>query len=168
MVRCSRSAHQCLTSVSSCYFARFAAAWVWESCQTVFVGFLSLNIFLLYMCLSFFIMICSLCLFHFDKWLLRNIEPRKVIVFKSGRQQGQEAAVCWNSATMFPKVLFVRKETDNQNIYTRMHEILAVSFILGISGFPTYIFFSRPSSGNYNLFGLILFPLGPALKISDS
>ena len=168
MVRCSRSAHQCLTSVSSCYFARFAAAWVWESCQTVFVGFLSLNIFLLYMCLSFFIMICSLCLFHFDKWLLRNIEPRKVIVFKSGRQQGQEAAVCWNSAAMLPKALFVRKETDNQNIYTRMHEILAVSFILGISGFPTYIFFSRPSSGNYNLFGLILFPLGPALKISDS
>ena len=76
------------------YFARFAAAWVWESCKTVFVGFSSLNIFLLYMRLSFFIMICSLCLFHFDKWLLRNIEPRKVIVLKSGRQQGQEAGVC--------------------------------------------------------------------------
>ena len=60
IVRCSRSAHQCLTSVSGFYFARFAAAWVWGSCQTVFVGFATLNIFLLYMRLSFSIMICSL------------------------------------------------------------------------------------------------------------
>ena len=140
MVRCSRSAHQCLTSVSGFYFARFAAAWVWGSCQTVLVGFSSLNIFLIYMRLAFSIMICSLCSFHFDKWLLRNIEPRKVIVLKPGRQQGQEAGVCWNLVTMLPKALFVTKKTDNQNIYTRMHEILAVSFILGISGFLTYFF----------------------------
>ena len=140
MVRCSRWAHQYLTSVFNFYFARFVATWEWGNCQTVFVGVSSLNIFLLYMRLAFSIMIRSLCSFHFVKWLLRNIEPWKIIVLKSGRQQGQEAGVCWNSATMLPKALFVRKETDNQNIYTRMHEILAVSFILGISGFLTYFF----------------------------
>ena len=74
MVRCSRSAQQCLTSVAGFDFARFAAACIWGICRTFFVRFSVFNVFLLYMFLAFFIMICSLCSFSFDKWLLRNIE----------------------------------------------------------------------------------------------
>ena len=74
MVRCSRSAQQCLTSVAGFAFARFVAAWVWGSCQTIFVWFSVCNVFSLNTFLAFFIMICSLCSFYFDKWLLRNIE----------------------------------------------------------------------------------------------
>ena len=47
MARCSRSAQQCLTSAAGFDFARFAAAWVWGSCQTVFVWFSVFNVFLL-------------------------------------------------------------------------------------------------------------------------
>ena len=156
MVRCSRSGQQCLTSVAGFDFARFAAAWVWGSCQTVFVWFSLFNVFLLYMFLAFFITICSLCSFYFDKWLLRNIEFWKVIVWKSGRQQGQEAAVCWNSATVFPQALFVRKKKDNQTTHGC---ILAVSCEFHPRGFKHI--FSQPSSGNCNLLVLMLFPLGP-------
>ena len=118
MVRCSRSGQQCLTSVVGFDFARFAAAWVWGSCQTVFLcGFHCLTSSC-YTCFwHFSSRYVHYVQFYFDKWLLRNIEFWKVIVWKSGRQQGQEAAVCWNSATVFPQALFVRMKKDNQTTH---------------------------------------------------
>ena len=157
MVRCSRSGQQCLTSVVGFDFARFAAAWVWGSCQTVFLcGFHCLTSSC-YTCFwHFSSRYVHYVQFYFDKWLLRNIEFWKVIVWKSGRQQGQEAAVCWNSATVFPQALFVRKKKDNQTTHGC---ILAVSCEFHPRGFKHI--FSQPSSGNCNLLVLMLLPLGP-------
>ena len=67
MVRCSGSAQQCLTSAAGFDFATFVAAWLWGSCETVFLWFSVFNVFLLNMFLAFFIMICSLCSFYFHK-----------------------------------------------------------------------------------------------------
>ena len=127
------------------------------------VGFhcLTVNVFWLYMSLAFCILICSLCSFCVDKWLLRAIALWTVFAWKSGRQQGQEAAVSWNSATIFLQALFVRKKEGNQTTHGC---ILAVSFILGISGLQICFFF-QPNSGNCNLSVLMLFPLGPAFII---
>jgi uncharacterized SAM-binding protein YcdF (DUF218 family) len=135
-----------LTSVAGFAFARFVAAWVWGSCQTVFVWFSLFDVFLLYMFLAFFIMI----------WLLRNIEFRKMFVWKSGRQLPARARV---RSTIFP--LFVRKKKDNQTTHGC---IVAVSFILGPPGLQTYVF-SQTNSGNCNLLVLMLFRLGPAFMI---
>ena len=101
-------------------------------------------------------MICSLCSFYFDKWLLRNIEFWKMCAWKSGRQLPARARV---RSTIFP--LFVRKKKDNQTTHGC---IVAVSFILGPPGLQTYVF-SQPNSGNCNLLVLMLFPLRPAFKI---
>ena len=78
-------------------------------------------------------MICSLCSFYFDKWLLRNIEFWKMFVWKSGHQLPARARV---RSTIFP--LFVRKKKDNQTTHGC---IVAVSFILGPPGLQTYVFF---------------------------
>ena len=55
-------------------------------------------------------MICSLCSFYFDKWLLRNIEFWKMFVWKSGRQLPASARV---RSTIFP--------LEGQSNYTRVH-----------------------------------------------
>ena len=57
-----------------------------------------------------------------------------------------------------------RKKKDTQTTDGR---IVAVSFILGPPGLQTHVF-SQPSSGNCNLFVLMLFPLGPAFIMSHS
>ena len=67
-------------------------------------------------------------------------------------------------STFFCQGLFVRKKKDTQTTDGR---IVAVSFILGPPGLQTHVF-SQPSSGNCNLFVLMLFPLGPAFIMSHS
>ena len=162
MVRYFRSAQQCLASVAGFDVAGLLQPG-WEVARRFLCGFhcLTVNVFWLYMSLAFCILICSLCSFCVDKWLLRAIALRTVFAWKSGRQQGQEAAVSWNSATIFLQALFVRKKEGNQTTHGC---ILAVSFILGISGLQI-CFFSQPNSGNCNLSVLMVFPLGPAFII---
>ena len=163
MVRYFRSAQQCLASVAGFDVAGLLQPGYGEVARRFLCGFhcLTVNVFWLYMSLAFCILICSLCSFCVDKWLLRAIALWTVFAWKSGRQQGQEAAVSWNSATIFLQALFVRKKEGNQTTHGC---ILAVSFILGISGLQI-CFFSQPNSGNCNLSVLMVFPLGPAFII---
>ena len=163
MVRYFRSAQQCLASVAGFDVAGLLQPGYGEVARRFLCGFhcLTVNVFWLYMSLAFCILICSLCSFCVDKWLLRAIALWTIFAWKSGRQQGQEAAVSWNSATIFLQALFVRKKEGNQTTHGC---ILAVSFILGISGLQI-CFFSQPNSGNCNLSVLMVFPLGPAFII---
>ena len=86
-------------------------------------------------------------------WILKNV---CLEIWAPARARGR--------STIFCQGLFVRKKKDTQTTDGR---IVAVSFILGPPGLQTHVF-SQPSSGNCNLFVLMLFPLGPAFIMSHS
>lgn len=85
-----------------------------------------------------------------------------MFVWTSGQQQGQGAAVPFSSSTACEK----NEKTENQSKYKRAHRSCEFNFwTLGISNI-CHMLCSQPSSGNCNLFVLMLFPPGPAFIIS--
>ena len=141
MVRCSRSGQQCLTSVAGFDFARFAAAWVWGSCQTVFLcGFHCLTSSC-YTCfwhfssryvhyVHFILASCYWEILNSEKWLFGNL----------GASKGKRPHYVEILLPFFLKhCLWERRRTIK--LHTGASWLLAVSFIPGASNifFPSQV-----------------------------
>ena len=161
MARCSRSAQQCLTSAAGFDFARFAAAWVWRSCQTVFVWFSVFNVFLLNMFLAFFIMIYMFIKNMFI--LFWQVVVEKYWILKSVCLEIWAPARARGRCTIFPQTLCVCEKEEGQSNYTQVDRSCEFhSWTLGTSNtcfFPAEFWKLQSVCAH-------VIPLGPAFIIS--
>ena len=86
----------------------------------------------------------------------------KLFVWKSGRQQEAGRSMLKCCYHFFSRTVSGRKKGESN--YTRAH--CSCEFHSWALGTSNRRVFSQPSSGNCNLFVLMLFPPGPAFKIA--